>query len=391
MKIALVNSRFLPLIGGGETYTQELMIHFAKQGHEVHLVTAERGFGVRQWNNCTIHYIPGFDDDSLNIYECMPAMKQVLTLIQPELVHIHNVMPYFVYSSVMPATLYPTVLTIHNTPHIPERMFGSFKNFDAEVSFVKRLFANRPDDMIIFGSHYYRDSYLEVAPEIADRAHVLHFFPPIETRGHVTASSTCGDETINILFPSRILARKGIEDAIHALHRLPDRYRMTIPALGSAGQSSGFERSIHDMISSLNLTDRISIAQAVTTPSDMRSYYEHADVVLVPSWYEGFGIVAIEALSWGVPLVASNVGGLKEIVRHSQNGLLVEPHNPEAIVQSITNIAENGSLRQAMIQQGLSDATMRFSESAHMTALEAIYHKRIRSMHELYQKVEATI
>ena len=77
-------------------------------------------------------------------------------------------------------------------------------------------------------------------------------------------------------------------------------------------------------------------------------YYAAADVVAVPSRYESFGLVAVEALACGVPVVASRAGGLRYTVDDGLSGLLVKPQSPEALAQGLRAILDDDDLRAAM-------------------------------------------
>jgi glycosyltransferase involved in cell wall biosynthesis len=69
--------------------------------------------------------------------------------------------------------------------------------------------------------------------------------------------------------------------------------------------------------------------------ADLNAYYETADVIVVPSRWEGFGLIAVEAMRAGLPVIATRVGGLAEIVEHGVTGLLVEPGSPAALREAI--------------------------------------------------------
>lgn len=372
-KLLLINPKFLPIIGGGETYTIELMRYFSKKW-EVHLITQERGFNKSEWKNCKIHYIEEFDDNNLNIFKCIPHLRKLLTKINPDLVHIHNLIPFFIFSTVTHLNEFPTVLTIHNTPNIPQRLFGSFNDFESECIFARQLLLNNRCNKIIFGSNFYLDNYAKVVPLIKDKkAEVIHYFPPELTKGSLKSNrSFNSSDNINILFPSRVVKRKGIEEAIAALAKLPQKFKLTLPAFAQIDDLN-YKIKIKDMIARLNLQNRVSIPKKIITHTTMKSFYQNSDVVIIPSHYEGFGIVAVEALSWGVPVIASETGGLKEIIKNNHNGLTIRPGNTHDLVKAIHLLASNKKLVNKLTSVGIKTVKNKFSLQSHMTKIENIY------------------
>jgi glycosyltransferase involved in cell wall biosynthesis len=132
-----------------------------------------------------------------------------------------------------------------------------------------------------------------------------------------------------LLFVGRLVSIKGTDVAIRALRRLHDR---------------GIERSLTicgggpEMPSLKKLAEEKGLSRAVrfegwTQPEELVEHYSKAEVTLVPSRYEPFGIVALEAIACGCPVVASSVHGLPQAV--GDCGFLVEPDNPEALADSV--------------------------------------------------------
>ncbi|MCY4625876.1 MAG: glycosyltransferase [Chloroflexi bacterium] len=100
-----------------------------------------------------------------------------------------------------------------------------------------------------------------------------------------------------------------------------------------------------------------SVRFAGTVPHDaLPSYYSAADVLLAPSWYESFGLVALEAMACGTPVVAARTGGLASLVRDGETGYLVPLHTPECYADRVEVLLTNDALRGAMGRAGRSRA-----------------------------------
>jgi D-inositol-3-phosphate glycosyltransferase len=168
-----------------------------------------------------------------------------------------------------------------------------------------------------------------------NRVEIVHpgvdhaFFSPGDRAGarHALRHLDLGTGPV-LLFVGRIQPLKGLDVAIRALAAL-DRPDATLVVVGGAsGQEGNAEvERIHKLVADLGLGDRIRFVDPV--PHHLLStYYRAADVCLVPSRSESFGLVALEAAACGTPVVAAAVGGLRTLVEHEHTGFLVEGRDP---------------------------------------------------------------
>ena len=108
------------IIGGGETYTYQLAYGFKENDHETFVLTGKHPTRKPADFPFECIELPGFSDVHLEIERCIPAMYSALLDIDPEIIHVHNYLPYFVYEQI--AGDFPRakiVLSIHNTPEYP--------------------------------------------------------------------------------------------------------------------------------------------------------------------------------------------------------------------------------------------------------------------------------
>ena len=151
-----------------------------------------------------------------------------------------------------------------------------------------------------------------------------------------------------LLFVGRIQPLKGPDVAIRALDALgrPDAQLIIV---GGASGSSGdgeVERA-HQLVDELGLTNRVRFVEP--QPHHILStYYRAADVVVVPSRSESFGLVALEAAACGTPVVASAVGGLQSLVDDGETGFLVNDRTPGEFAKAIARILDEPLLAEAM-------------------------------------------
>jgi glycosyltransferase involved in cell wall biosynthesis len=164
-----------------------------------------------------------------------------------------------------------------------------------------------------------------------------------------------------VVVVSRLVARKGIDDVIAALPRLPGTELLVAggpPAADLTGDAEA--RRLTDLARRLGVGDRVRLLGAVTRP-EVPALMRSADVVVCVPWYEPFGIVPLEAMACGVPVVGSAVGGLLDTVADRRTGLLVPPHDPGAIAHAIGRLLDNPSLRAHMGSEAAARVRQEFT------------------------------
>ncbi len=172
------------------------------------------------------------------------------------------------------------------------------------------------------------------------------FFSPGDRAGARHALGW-GDEP-TLLFVGRIQPLKGVDVAVQTLAKLENKKTKLI-IVGGASGSFGSSESMHvrKLICDLDLNDRVHFVEP--QPHHLLStYYRAADVVLVPSRSESFGLVALEAAACGIPVVATAVGGLLNLVEHQTTGYSVENRNPETFAKYVDLLLSDPMLSLTM-------------------------------------------
>ncbi len=152
-----------------------------------------------------------------------------------------------------------------------------------------------------------------------------------------------GDHPV-LLFVGRIQPLKGADVAVRALASL-DRPDAVLLIVGGASGSDGDTEvaKLHALVDELGVTDQVRFVEP-QPHHILSSYYRAADVVLVPSRSESFGLVALEAAACGTPVVASAVGGLLTLVDHGHTGFLVPGRDPEVFAAYTAELLDNENL-----------------------------------------------
>jgi D-inositol-3-phosphate glycosyltransferase len=203
---------------------------------------------------------------------------------------------------------------------------------------------------------------------------VIHaFFSPGPRQGARAALAhlDIGDGPM-LLFVGRIQPLKGLDVAVRALGALEDPRAVLVVVGGASGRDGRNEvERIDKLAASLGMADRIRF----TDPQPhhlLSTYYRAADVVLVPSRSESFGLVALEAAACGTPVVAAAVGGLRTLVEHGRTGFLVEGRDPQVFAAYTEQILTNPALGRELADAAATRAR-NFTWSTAAARLRRIY------------------
>jgi D-inositol-3-phosphate glycosyltransferase len=146
-----------------------------------------------------------------------------------------------------------------------------------------------------------------------------------------------------MLFVGRIQPLKGADLAVRALAELADRRTTLVIVGGPSGPDGASEvDALHALVAELGLEHRVRFV-APRPHDQLADFYRAADVCVVPSRTESFGLVALEAAACGTPVVAANVGGLRFLVDHGVTGYLVDQREPRAYAELIDRVLREDS------------------------------------------------
>jgi D-inositol-3-phosphate glycosyltransferase len=207
-------------------------------------------------------------------------------------------------------------------------------------------------DRVVCTSHEEQQTLLRqyaVAPERIDLVPCgvnLDLFRPMG-RSEARKQLGIGDDERILLFVGRVEPLKGIDILLGAAARLDgdgDCFVMVVG--GDASAPQGELAHLQGLASELGIAERVSFLGAVDH-EQLPLYYNAADVCVVPSFYESFGLVALEAMACGIPVVASRVGGLRGTVRDGETGYLIPWRCPEPFAERLELLMANEELRRA--------------------------------------------
>ena len=189
-------------------------------------------------------------------------------------------------------------------------------------------------------------------------------------------------KTKTILYVGRFDRSQGLETLIKGCAQLPKRFQLCLANRSEPSSSDERDRKrIRALVWEWGLESVTTFIEHIPQ-QQLSAYYAAADVCVAPSSYEPFGIVAIEAMAAGTPVIASYVGKLQHTIVHGETGLLIPPGNPEALAYALWAVLSNSKLAQSWGEAGSKRVQLHFNS----TKIAARIHQLYQSLTNVYQK-----
>lgn len=157
-------------------------------------------------------------------------------------------------------------------------------------------------------------------------------------------------ENIQIIYVGNIQTRKGVYQLVKAVSKLTD-LNFLLNIVGSYAIDPGYYNRIKSFVMNNNLEQKISFLGRVSDDS-LKKIYEDSDIFILPSLHETFGIVLLEAMSFGLPIVATDVGAIPELVSDDENGVLVRPDDPYSLANAMRQLMLSPDKRKKLGNKG---------------------------------------
>ncbi|HEX6476666.1 MAG TPA: glycosyltransferase [Acidimicrobiales bacterium] len=205
---------------------------------------------------------------------------------------------------------------------------------------------------------------------------VVHGLPDASVGVHRRRS----DALVEVLFVGRLEARKGIDTLLEAIPGLAAAFpelaftivgNDRIPSAGGPTYRELFEASDEGQ----HLGDRVRFAGLVSD-AERAQHYADCDIFVAPSRFESFGLILVEAMMFGKPVVGCDIGGMRDIVDDGETGFLVRPGDPQALHAAVAKLADSGELRLQLGQRARESYLHRFTVDR-MVDEAAGYYERI--------------
>ncbi len=378
MRVTQITERYPPAKGGVETHVSRLSRELVKIGVSVTVITTDL-LGTNPMTRMAVRQNPSDEDGvrvrRLRAFEALP-LRQGLGVVSPQvafylknadLIHAHGYGRYPTFVAGLRRVLHtPVVITTHSDRGRPS-LRKSF--FDAAIS---PLTIRSADAVIAISEHEkevlerlgVNPSSIVVVPNGVDPG---EFSRPggRPKRGHAT-----------ILYVGRIdFEQKGVDVLLQSVSLMTDSLRTRV-RLKLVGPDWGDLERTYAMARELGIADSVEYL-GVLPHEGLVDAMSSADVLALPSRFEPFGIVLLEAMAAGLPVVASNVGGVPEIVREFENGLLSEPGDPRSLSLQLSRILTDPELGMKLAESARRSLTS-YSWPSVAKRILALYEEVVR-------------
>lgn len=160
------------------------------------------------------------------------------------------------------------------------------------------------------------------------------------------------DGRLNILNVGSVIERKGLRYLVQALATLPRSFHLDV--VGDTEDEPEYVAELRGLATDLGVSGQITFHGYSKDVTELGQFYRSADVFVLPSLHETFGIVLLEAMSFGLPIVTTTAGALPELVKHNRNGLLTPPGDAVALSRALMEVTDSTELRRRLGQNGYS-------------------------------------
>ncbi|MCH7605838.1 MAG: glycosyltransferase [Chloroflexi bacterium] len=347
--------------GGMNVYVRQLARSLGNHGIKVDIFTRDHAGNSQMiediTSNVRVVHLPGGSPDTPmeDLFETLPEFEQALLDFQRDnglsyqVIHSHYWLSGWVGRSLAFRWEIPQVLTFHTLALIKmQSRAGEAEPLHRQqveqelMASAARIVAFSPHERDAMVRLYQADtSNVELIPCGVD----LSLFRPLDQQKAREKLGLDGGKVL--LYVGRVEPLKGLELLLHTTAQLETCEQVRVLVVGGATEQDQEVDRIRDLARDLNVEDAFEFVGRVDQ-EELPLYYNAADVCVVPSYYESFGLAALESMACGTPVVATRVGGLSTIIQHGRTGYLKSWRCPEAFASSLEMIISSSRLQHSM-------------------------------------------
>ena len=367
-KVAFISFHACPLASPGEgksggmnVYARQLAIALGNSGVDVDIFTRDHTEAEPKINEIAarvrVIHLPGGPVGTPvdGLFPHLPEFSQALLEFQREngltyqAVHSHYWLSGWVGQHLTSQWQVPHVLTFHTLALIKMQSRAGESEPAVRQQTERELMAS-VDRIVAFSPHE-RDAMVRLYQADATSIELipcgvdLALFRPLDQQEVREKLGLNGEKVL--LYVGRLEPLKGLELLLHTAAQLQTCEQIRVLVVGGGtGRDQEIDR-MRDLARRLNVDEVFDFVGRVDQ-QDLPLYYNAADVCVVPSFYESFGLAALESMACGTPVVATRAGGLSTIIQHGRTGYLKSWRCPEAFASSLEMIISSRNLQHSM-------------------------------------------
>ena len=404
MKILLVN-KFHYLKGGSEKYYFDLAKLLKEHGHEVAFFSMQDEKNIK--TDCKEYFVENSDMNSKNIFKALDviyskknkkAMEKALDDFKPDIVHLNNFQRQLSASIIKPIkkrnipivftahdlqAICPAIVMLDNEKNICDKCInGKYMNcikgkciknsslksllgaIEGKYYRNKKIYPKQIDK-IITPSEFYKEK-LEEDGIKSEKIEALHNFIDID------------DYNVKIedegyaLYYGRIIKEKGVLNLIKAFKNIKN-YQLYI-----AGDGPDIEK-VKKYIKDNKLEDKIKLLGFLNS-DEVKEYVRKARFIVVPSvWYENCPYSVLETLVMGKPIIGSNLGGIPELVKDNENGLIYKYNDIKELEDKMQELFDNKEKAMQLGKKAKENAIKDFSKESYYNKIMRVYKEVLKN------------
>ena len=361
-----------PTYGGSGAVATELGIALAARGHEIHFITYRQPFRLPAFlPNVYFHEV---DVGRYPLFEFPPydlalavRMHEVVQSHHLDLLHCHYAIPHATSAWIAREMLQQqkkdvkVITTLHGTDITIVGQDPSFHQ-------ITKFSIEKSDRLTAVSEYLRRETYSAFGCTACDVG-VIHNFidPDVYNRDKYPAvREQIANSGPVLMHISNFRAVKRVRDVVRIFAKVNEQLPSRLMMVGDGPDRPEAEEEVRH----LGLDDRVNFLGKIESVAPLLA---SADLFLLPSENESFGLSALEALASGVPVVGTDVGGVPEVVRNGKTGILCPVGDVDAMAQAALLILGDKDRWQAMSELGITDARARFSLNQIVSQYEHLY------------------
>ena len=387
LKILMLTQFLDPTRGGGESIIYQIANELSKRGHKIciikHKITGRR----YAYNNNNIQVVEisptieykgrlpaSFLQNFLYIINCVRSGLKIIKSEKTHIIHANNYTPVFAGWFISKVTRRPMVVTIHDIASLHGidfwrkwmEQFGKLSYLKSLIGYVAELLTIRLAENIHTVSATSKKDILTLFPQKKNNLWVISNGLDLEHYRILDGDEIkYGDE---IAFIGRLVFYKNLNVVLKALSLIPENVNFKLIVVGNGPMRQEWEK----LAAKWGVQKKVNFLGYVSHEEKLRVLRKISALVL-PSFFEGFGIVILEAWAFKKPVIVADVSPLNEIVEHGRDGFVADPYNPKEWAKYIKMLLEDRDLARKIGENGYRKLIDQYTVEKIVSKFEQLY------------------